>query len=663
MRKTLPTTRMLSDLQLTAAALALALSATDLNAQVRFSGHLVSLSGDSTRVVTVGGREVLQMETGVAEVRDVALKDGTIDVDVMVTTRRSFVYVNFRIQGEGEREEFYLRPHKSSLPDAVQYAPAFQDEGAWQLYHGARGTASPVIEPDIWQRLRIVLSGTRAAFFLGDTVKPMLVLPHLAREPRAGGISLSSFVPGGTRPGRAAARFSNLRVREGVIAYDFSDAPAMPALRRGTVETWDVGVPFAAPDTAVWALAPEWLARFAAVPVEPDGFVELHRHLKLPQLTGQGYAGVVAKFRVEAQSAGQRRFDLGFSDRATVFVNGKPVFTRDDSYDFANRRDGLISFDQASVYLPLNAGSNEIAVVVADRFGGWGIMGRFPDMTGLRIQPAAGGPSPTEHSLPGRRAELMRVHDDFNARASRDFIGAVADVIAKDGFYGAAMPTLGKGPEAARAFLVKDSFNLTSRALLEVVRLDVSADGNDAYSYGYLDVIRANGDTLPGGFKAYWRRNAAGRWEALAFGRGRRDRGTKTWLPDSLQSAPSLSRKWPGDSLSWRSALEATELAFSDSGKSGLQMAFVSFAAPDAGKIQGSGYVFGRSLMGDDFRAVPPDFPGMAWHAEWGTVSSAGDLGFNAGPVSRRGGAAGGGGLFITVWKRQPNGEWKYLVD
>ena len=73
-------------------------------------------------------------------------------------------------------------------------------------------------------------------------------------------------------------------------------------------------------------------------------------------------------------------------DRATVFLNGSPIFFRDDSYDYENRRDGLISLDQAAVYLPLRAGSNDLSIIVADRFGGWAIMGAFPDMKGLRIE-------------------------------------------------------------------------------------------------------------------------------------------------------------------------------------------------------------------------------------------------------------------------------------
>ena len=352
--------------------------------QLSFSDPQWKFQGDSTKVETFDGRQVLRIDNGAAERRDVRLEDGTLDVDIMTSRRRSFVYFNFRVQNPGEYEDFYLRPHKSGLPDAAQYAPVFQGQSAWQLYYGVRGTAAPDIVPNVWQHLRIVLSGRRAAFFLGDTVKPFMVVPRLARDPQPGYVVLNAFVPAGTPGSGVTVRYSNLNVRPGVIAYDFANAPAEPALPPGVIEKWDVGPAFAAPDTALSVIAPEWVSSFRTLSIEPDGFVELNRQVPMPKFTR--YVGAVARVRVIAERAGTRRLDLGFSDRATVFLNGTPIFFGDDSYDFTVRRDGLISFEQASLFLPLRAGSNEISVIVTDRFGGWGIMGRFPDMTGLRLQ-------------------------------------------------------------------------------------------------------------------------------------------------------------------------------------------------------------------------------------------------------------------------------------
>lgn len=364
----------------------LALATAPLAAQQApaFSDARWERTGDSTRVEQFEGRETLRIETGTAAWRDLQLQDGTIDVDVIVSNRRSFVYLNFRKQAEGEYEEFYLRPHKSTLTDAIQYAPVFQGQSQWQLYYGTRGTAAPRIDAGVWLRLRIVVSGRQAAFFLGDTLTPVMLIAHLAREPRPGGLELRGFIPAGTPGSGPAARFANLRIRPGVVAYDFPPTAATRPLE-GIITAWEISDAFAAPDTTLTTLRPEWIAHFTRATVEPDGFVLLHRALKLPAV--QRYVGTVARVFLQADNAGTRRLDLGFSDRVTVLLNGRAIFSRDDSYDYENRRDGLISLNQASVYLPLRAGRNEVAVLVTDRFGGWGVMGRVLDRRGLRIGP------------------------------------------------------------------------------------------------------------------------------------------------------------------------------------------------------------------------------------------------------------------------------------
>ena len=93
------------------------------------------------------GRSGLRFGTGEAICRDVAFLDGTIEFDLAVSGYRAFAYILFRMQDVGEYEEIYLRPHKSNLPDAVQYAPVFRGASNWQLYHGLGSTAAAEIPP------------------------------------------------------------------------------------------------------------------------------------------------------------------------------------------------------------------------------------------------------------------------------------------------------------------------------------------------------------------------------------------------------------------------------------------------------------------------------------------------------------------------------------
>lgn len=351
-----------------------------------FSDGGWELQGEKTAVEPFDGRDTLRVETGWAYRRGVRLEDGTIDFDVQLTRRRSFVYLAFRMASDGENEEIYLRPHKSGLPDALQYAPVWQRSSAWQLHHGPGGTAAVAFEPGTWTHVRLVLQGRRAALFVGDLGKPALVVPHLAREPQAGYIAVRGFLPQGVAGEGPIARFANVEIRPGEVAYDFSALPAdSPATAPGVVPAWAVSRAWV-PSEHAWRELPaaDKLGALERLEAEPSGLLELHRFVKLPEKSRAAEA--VARVRVRAAAAGSYAFDLGFSDRVTVFVNGRPLFTADASYSFdAPRREGLVGYDQARLYLPLAAGDNELALVLADFFGGWGLMGRFPEPDGLTL--------------------------------------------------------------------------------------------------------------------------------------------------------------------------------------------------------------------------------------------------------------------------------------
>ena len=355
-----------------------------------FSDKGWELQGDRVAIVKDGSRDVLQVETGFAHRRDVQLEDGTIDFDVQVTRRRSFVYVYFRGVADGEREEFYLRPHKSELPDAIQYAPVWQNRSGWQLYHGPGGTAAIAFEPGAWTHVRVALQGRRAALFVRDMATPALLVSQLAREPRSGSISLGGFLPADVPGEGPIARFASVTVRPGDVSFDFDaalaklapSAPGAAAESASIIRAWAVSRSFVPKDTTVPAMpGADITGEFQRLETEPGGLLELHRYVPVPK--GRVTAGV-ARVRVRAATAGTYTFDLGFSDIATVFLNGRPVFRGDASYSFDRpRREGLIGYDQARLYLPLAAGDNDLSVVVSDSFGGWGIMGRFVGATGL----------------------------------------------------------------------------------------------------------------------------------------------------------------------------------------------------------------------------------------------------------------------------------------
>jgi len=323
------------------------------------------------------GRDALRLRNGIAVRRDVSFQDGTIDFDVAVTEYRSFVYIQFRLTEDGENEEIYLRPHKTNLPDAIQYAPVFRGQSAWQLYHGPGYTARVPIPRNAWTHVQVVVQGQRAAFYLGDTTRPVMVIPHLAREARPGAIALRAFTPeGGAPEGVFAGAFANVVVRPGVAPKIFPAAPDRPR-PPGVVASWQLSPAFVPPEGRLKALPVALLSNREDWPtrsVDEEGRLVLDRYLDRPGPTNR--AAAVLRLVLRADRDTVRRLDLGFSDEYLLFVNGRPVAGGDATYRFDNPRgDGVLTPGQSVAYLPLRRGENEVLIILADVFGGWGIVG------------------------------------------------------------------------------------------------------------------------------------------------------------------------------------------------------------------------------------------------------------------------------------------------
>lgn len=118
-----------------------------------------------------------------------------------------------------------------------------------------------------------------------------------------------------------------------------------------------------------------------------------------------------------------------------------------------------------------------------------------------------------------------------------------------------------------------------------------------------------------------------------------------------------------------KAELVAMEDAFCAMGKKdGLLAAFQHFAAPDVAFIdtdprQWRGAAAVKQRMGEDRPGVS-----LTWSAYFTDVSDDGTLGYNYGRYELRGpGPDGkervGGGWFLSIWKRQPDGSWKYVMD
>ena len=334
------------------------------------------------------GRKCLFLDGGAAVLKDFEMRDGIIDVDVATTTAsRGFLGFLFRMVNDGAHaEEIYLRPHKSGLPDAMQYTPVLNNGRDWQIYNGPGFTGAVDIPKNVWFHLRLEVAGAQAKLYVKDMNKPALVMDDLKSGVQKGQVAL--FVLTG------ATYFADFTVRPTPDAPWERHLPPMPP---ATLSKWSLSSSYDAlarnlehPLTASEIDAIRW----QDVEAEPPGFVVINRYRESPQLMvtfendfskrlepQPGMKVVYARTRIDSDRDQVKRLYIGYSDDVSVFLNGIILFRGRSAQGFRHPGFlGIVNPENDAVYLPLKKGSNELMLAVSELGGGWGFICRLEDL-------------------------------------------------------------------------------------------------------------------------------------------------------------------------------------------------------------------------------------------------------------------------------------------
>jgi hypothetical protein len=168
----------------------------------------------TAEVATYRGRRAVRLlplpghpadDSPMAIVTGTDFRDGTIEVDVAGSPatgtdpgNRGFIGLAFRVQDHGSRAEyFYLRPSNGRADDQLrrnlskqyQSAPDFpwnrlrkENPGLYESYAD--------LEPGVWTKMKIVVSGTKAQLFVNGAAQPCLLVNDLKLGETHGQIAL-----------------------------------------------------------------------------------------------------------------------------------------------------------------------------------------------------------------------------------------------------------------------------------------------------------------------------------------------------------------------------------------------------------------------------------------------------------------------------------------
>lgn len=119
----------------------------------------------------------------------------------------------------------------------------------------------------------------------------------------------------------------------------------------------------------------------------------------------------------------------------------------------------------------------------------------------------------------------------------------------------------------------------------------------------------------------------------------------------------------------WKAEIMAVEKAFNDKAqKDGIVEAFEFYAADDGVIKRGKRVIEGKNAIAEWYRNDIKGNEKLTWQPTFVDVSKSGDMAYTYGDFVFRypdslGVKKESKGIFHTIWKRQQNGEWKFVWD
>lgn len=265
------------------------------------------------------------------------------------------------------------------------------------------------------------------------------------------------------------------------------------------------------------------------------------------------------------------------------------------------------------------------------------------------------------------QAALLAADDALQADLrSRGLAAAFTAALDEDSSFVTTFQPLLTGKPAIAAYLAAAFPDPAATALSWIrARGDVSARGDLGYTFGWTLFTRGAGAPAPGHYMAVWRREhkpGGAVWTLESFLR----HGSRPRTPPPAWFGPVPPGDDEGDPVDQQEELqrlEAIDAQFAAlSATQGQPVAHQRFAAPDAVELL-SDATFGRDAI---VASHVHDQGSLNWWPTGGGVAGSGDLGYTIGRYVYTDRSVSPSvdypGHYLTIWKRQPDGQWKYVV-
>ena len=128
---------------------------------------------------------------------------------------------------------------------------------------------------------------------------------------------------------------------------------------------------------------------------------------------------------------------------------------------------------------------------------------------------------------------------------------------------------------------------------------------------------------------------------------------------------------YESDIEKWKQEIVNTEKEFADMARrDGIPKAFINFADENAVLMRNNTLIIGKESLKSSFGKQDQGSGNVSltWTPDFVDVSASGDLGYTYGKykysvTDSLGNVVLDTGIFHTVWKRQPDGSWRFVWD
>ena len=243
---------------------------------------------------------------------------------------------------------------------------------------------------------------------------------------------------------------------------------------------------------------------------------------------------------------------------------------------------------------------------------------------------------------------------------------ATLALLGDDAVYLRAGAPAAYGIDAIRLLLRASPDSPNTRTSWEPLGGGISDDLRSAYTFGLTARATPGSPIRFERYIAYWTRAAGQPWRIVAYAEIDGPMAPEpSVIPDQ---GPPAEPQLPKALAQARGQVYAADSAFADLGyRMGTAFAFSNTVAPDGVVFGNPQLVIGPRAI-DDFLSARGVESSLSWHPVFAAVAGSRDLGYTIGEYTSTGRGPTGAavqhfGKYLTVWKRQAKGVWKFMVD